>query len=107
MRGLRANCIEPPAIRGGLATSPGALPGYARPAFAVNEPLPASAAAGAALTQARGRGKLALGTVLRQAIVDGGEQRVRRERLAQTARRTELQRHPEEIRGRRIQIANA
>src|SRR3954469_9817059 len=40
------NCIEPPAIRGGPATFARCFAGYARPAFAVNEPLPASTATG-------------------------------------------------------------
>src|SRR3954468_8336042 len=40
------NCIEPPATGAVPPRSLGALPGYARPAFAVNEPLSASTAAG-------------------------------------------------------------
>jgi len=44
------------------------------------------------------------GLDFRKTFVDHGQQRDRRERLAQTARRAELEGHPQEIRRRRIEV---
>src|ERR1700688_379270 len=45
------------------------------------------------------------GLGFRKTFVDHGQQRDLRERLAQTARRAELEGHPQEIRRRRIEIS--
>ena len=52
-----------------------------------------------ALTQPRS-GRMALG----ETVPDRGQQRIRRERLAQAARGAELERHPQEVGRGRIQI---
>src|SRR6266702_1286669 len=60
---------------------------------------PAGGAINAALTQPHSSS-----TLLREAILDGDLQRSRCERLAQATRRAELQRHPQEVGSRRIQV---
>jgi hypothetical protein len=56
----------------------------------------------AALTQSCGRDSSA-GVVFRQALVDRGKQRRRRERLAKAACGAELERHQQEVRCRRVE----